>query len=151
MHLSPMTPPHGVHDETILEFAIQMTQLATYPTNQGYSQDIILGLLKNAAYLVKYQKCVYGEISQTRFFMPHSTEDKFIEIEEKMVKYTLEEGKWRDSMRYLKLRCESHDGPLFICRIMQREDSPNGLMEKEVPAVKKIDLLDRICDHDAEE
>jgi hypothetical protein len=46
-----------------------------------------------------------------------------MEIEEEMIKtHRDEHGKmWRDSMRYLKLGCERHEGPYFICRIVQRE------------------------------
>lgn len=76
--------------------------------------------------------------------MPIPTGQRFIEIEEKMIRESEKKEKWRDSMRYMKLRCDRHEGPIFICRIVQREASPNGLMAKEVPAVKNIDLEDII-------
>jgi hypothetical protein len=75
-----------------------------------------------------------------------------MEIEEAMVKTHRDEqgNMWRDSMRYLKLSCERHVGPYFICRIVQREQRSYSQMEKEYPAVNKIDHLDRICDSDFE-
>jgi hypothetical protein len=53
-------------------------------------------------------------------------------------------------MRYLKLSCERHEGPYFICRIVQWEQRHYSQMEEENPAVKKIDHLDRICDRNFE-
>lgn len=76
-----------------------------------------------------------------------------MEIEEAMIKtHRDEQGKmWRDSMRYLKLSCERHEGPYFICRIVQRKQRHYSQMKEEYPAVKKIDHLDRICDRNSEE
>jgi hypothetical protein len=138
-----MSTPHGIHDEAILRFAIHMTQLASFLNFPSYSGDDITAFLKDVVYLTKYQKFLYGENSGTRYFMPLPTEQKFIEIEEELVVRSLEEEKWgwRDSMRYLKLRCNRHDGPIFVCRIVQREEIPT---EKDVPAVNSIDLEDNI-------
>jgi hypothetical protein len=148
-----MTPPHGIHDETIINFAIQITQLVSYPTSTTYSQTALTALLQIAAYLVKYQKCVRGEITESRYFIPQPMEETFTEIEEEIVRRDHDEHgrKWRDSMRYLKLKCERHQGPFFICRIVQREEVPNRPMESNIPAVKNIDLQDKVSDQDVEE
>ncbi|PMD60095.1 uncharacterized protein K444DRAFT_629523 [Hyaloscypha bicolor E] len=143
LDLYPMSTPHGIHDEAILQFAIHMTQLACSFNLSSYSGDNTTAFVKDAVYLIKYQKFLYGEISGTRYFMPLPTEQKFIEIEEGLVVRSLEKEKWgwRYSMRHLKLRCNRHQGPIFVCRIVQREEIP---MEKDVPAIKSIDLEDNI-------
>ena len=152
MQLRPMSPSHGIHDEAIMEFAIKMTQPISSSSSPCYPQSTLIILLQNAAYLVKYQKCVHGEIVETRYFFPHPTQDKFMEIEEATVKNHRDRqgNMWRDSMRYLKLGCERHEGQYFICRIVQREQRHYSQMEKENPADKKIDHLDRICDRNFE-
>jgi hypothetical protein len=148
MNLYPLSTPRGSHDETILEFAAQMTQLASYPTHRAYCQNTITSFFKNAGYLVKYHKCLYGEISEIRYFMPHPTNGSFLEVEEEMVIESRKEEHWRESLKYLKLRCDSHPGPFFICRIVQREESPNSPMTKQTPAVKRTEVFDKIFDEE---
>jgi hypothetical protein len=130
----------------ILEFAAQMTQLRSYPAHSAYSQPTITAFLKHAGYLIKYQKCLYGEISETRYFMPHPTNGSFVEVEEEIIIKSRKEERWRESLRYLKLRCDRHLGPFFICRIVQREENPNSPMVKQIPAVKRTEAFDKIFD-----
>jgi hypothetical protein len=117
-----MNTPHGIHNEAILQFEIHVTQLASFLNLLSYSGDDITAFLKDVVYLNKYQKFLYREISGTRYFMPLPTEQKLIENEGELVARNLEKEKWgwRYSMRYLKLRCNRHEGPISVCRIVQR-------------------------------
>jgi hypothetical protein len=148
MDLYPLSTPRGSHDETILEFAAQMTQLVSYSTHRAYCQNTTTTFLKHAGYLIKYQKCLYGEISETRYFMPHPTNREFVEVEEELVEESRKEEKWKDSLKYLKLRCDSHPGSFFICRIVQMEESPNSPMMKQIPVVKRTEAFDKIFDEE---
>lgn len=65
-----MSTPHSIHDEAILQFAIHMTQLVSSLNLSSYSSDNTTAFVRDAVYLIKYQKFLYGEISGTRYFMP---------------------------------------------------------------------------------
>jgi hypothetical protein len=135
-----MSPPHGIHDEAIMDFTTKMTQLISYSSGPCYSKSTLTTFLRNAAYLVKYQKCVHGEIGETRYFLPHPTQDKLMEIEEAMVKSHRDEqgNMWIESMRYLKLSCERHEGPYFICRIVQREQRHYFRWRRNILLLRKL-------------
>ncbi|KAE9377333.1 hypothetical protein N431DRAFT_453686 [Stipitochalara longipes BDJ] len=149
LKLGPLTNPRGVHDEMIVEFALRMTLLVIDPPPNAIPLATLHALLEDSEFLIKYQKYLHSETLETRYFLPHPTEPKFIEIEEGLVKGGQE--KWRDSMRYLKLQCDVHQGPLYICRIVQRDQGSDGAMTRGLPAVHKIDLEDKLFEHHVQE
>jgi hypothetical protein len=53
LDLYPMSTLHDVHDEAILQFAIHMTQLASFLNLLSYSGDDITAFLKDVVYLNK--------------------------------------------------------------------------------------------------
>jgi hypothetical protein len=137
-----MSKPRGVEENTILDFATLMTQLDAYPIGNEYSESVLATILKNTGHLINYQKSANGRIVDNRYFLPHPTEEKFVEIEEAVVKQGVEGDAWRKSVRYLKLRCDGHQdqGPFYICCVMRREEAQTGEMENPSPVVQPQDL-----------
>jgi hypothetical protein len=68
--------------------------------------------------------------------MRHPTEEEFVELGKEVVTPRKEEN-WRDSLKHLKLRCDSHPGPFFIYRIVQRKENPDSSIRKKSPLLKE--------------
>ena len=110
------------------------------PSSQQFTQRHHWNISEESGYLIKYQKCLHANLLETRYFLPHPTEQKFIEIEKNL----MEKGRnqWRDSMRLLKLLCDIHQGPVYTCHIVQRDQSATDPITRGRPAVEKMDLKD---------
>ena len=124
----------------ILEFALRMTLLTAYPPASSLPKDTIETFSEESGYLIKYQKCLHADLLETRYFLPHPTEQKFIEIEKNLMEK--ERNQWRDSMRFLKLLCDVHQGPVYTCHVVQRDRSATDPITRGRPAVEKMDLKD---------
>ena len=62
-----------------------------------------------------------GEKDETRYFMPHPKfNTTFIELMPSTLSASSMKNRWIPNWRYLKFRCDIHEGPWFACFVLER-------------------------------
>ena len=75
-----------------------------------------------------------GEKDEIRYFMPHSKlSTTFIELMPSTLSASSMKLRWVPNWRYLKFRCDIHEGPWFTCFVLERA---MGRKKSEVQVVE---------------
>ncbi|XMA10014.1 hypothetical protein WAI453_002805 [Rhynchosporium graminicola] len=137
-NLYPLTHPHGPHEQAIYHFAYYMVNTTSSPTPRTYLPATHSKILEEACYVIRFQRWMNGEKGEIRHFMPHPNQDTtFIELKQSTLAASSRKEKWIPNWRYLKFRCDIHQGPWFICYVLERRDWREEVVRLEVRSVKR--------------
>ncbi|KAK0122721.1 hypothetical protein ONS96_009755 [Cadophora gregata f. sp. sojae] len=111
----------GPHEQAIYHFAYYMVNIVDAPTTRTYLPEAHPILLEQSGYVIRFERWMNGQKDETRHFMPHPKLDTtFIELQSTTLAASSRKAKWAPNWRYLKFRCDIHDGPWFICFVLER-------------------------------
>ncbi|KAL2062803.1 hypothetical protein VTL71DRAFT_5875 [Oculimacula yallundae] len=140
--LYPLTRPLGPHEKAIYHFVYYMVNppspFSTFsPSPLSHTQ-----ILSQTPYIIRYQHWTPahgGQLTSTRHFTPHPHQTtSFIELSASALAASSRNAKWVPNWRYMKFKCDVHEGPWFTCYVLERRETGNKIGGEVMPLQVRV-------------
>ncbi|PVH83162.1 hypothetical protein DL98DRAFT_569994 [Cadophora sp. DSE1049] len=139
--LYPLTRPLGPHEQAIYHFAYYMVNITNAPSTRAYLPAAHSILLEQSNFVIRFERWMNGEKDEIRHFMPHpKLNTTYIELKSSTLAASSIKEKWIPNWRYLKFRCDIHEGPWFTCFVLERVEGGKRPEAQAVRRKRKLEM-----------
>ncbi|KAH7323686.1 hypothetical protein BKA65DRAFT_555362 [Rhexocercosporidium sp. MPI-PUGE-AT-0058] len=139
--LYPLTRPLGSHEQAIYHFAYYMVNIVSAPTERTYLPAALSIILEQTNYVIRFERWMNGEKDEIRHFIPHPKQNTtFIELMPSTLAASSRKKKWVPNLRYLKFRCDLHEGPWYTCFVLERREEEQILEVRSIKRKRDVEL-----------